>query len=467
MTTQPETSAISQELASASAPVDERVPLSTILTYAAPLPGVGFMFFLISMYLMIYATDVLGMAPAAMGLIFGLSRIWDGISDPLAGYLSDRTQTRMGRRRPWMLGSIVPIVLAFVMIWSPPASLSGGALVGWMAVAVIGFYTAMTIVSVPHASLGAELSKDYDDRNRVFAWRHIGFTVGSFVAVGGMWLLIQSKTPSSTAFRLAIAGSIVTAATMLFAVIRIRERPEYQGRGSEKPFAAFADVLKNPHARLLLFVALIENLGAANISIMTPYVAKYRLGVPEFTHYFVLAYMVASLSTALIWVRLAKRFDKKRMWLCAMPVSGLAFGAMFFAGEGQWQPVVILCLFAGAAGGCGGVVVPSIQSDIIDFDEHRSGQRKEGAYFAAWSFIYKGSAGLTLMLTGFVLQFSGYQPGGEQTDQTKFAMGALFSFFPLVSYLCGALLFTRFRLNRAEHAKIKRELEARRRAAGG
>ena len=94
---------------------DERVPLATILIYASPAPCVGFMFFLVSMYLMKFSTDVLLIAPGVMGLIFGLSRIWDGISDPLAGYFSDRTETRIGRRRPWMLASLVPIVLVFVM----------------------------------------------------------------------------------------------------------------------------------------------------------------------------------------------------------------------------------------------------------------------------------------------------------------------------------------------------------------
>ena len=149
---------------------DERTPLATILIYASPAPCIGFMFFLVSMYLMKFSTDVLLIAPGVMGLIFGISRVWDGISDPLAGYFSDRTNTRIGRRRPWMLASLVPIVVVFLMMWSAPQTLTGTALVVWMAVGVIGFYTAMTIFTVPHASLGAELSMSYDDRNRVFGW---------------------------------------------------------------------------------------------------------------------------------------------------------------------------------------------------------------------------------------------------------------------------------------------------------
>jgi GPH family glycoside/pentoside/hexuronide:cation symporter len=91
---------------------EERIPLATILTYAAPAPCVGFMFFLVSMYLMKFSTDVLLIAPGVMGVIFGVSRLWDGVSDPVAGYLSDRTHTRIGRRRPWLLASLIPIVIA-------------------------------------------------------------------------------------------------------------------------------------------------------------------------------------------------------------------------------------------------------------------------------------------------------------------------------------------------------------------
>jgi GPH family glycoside/pentoside/hexuronide:cation symporter len=108
------------------------------------------------------------------------------------------------------------------------------------------------------------------------------------------------------------------------------------------------------------------------------------------------------------------------------------------------------------------VVGPSIQADVIDYDEYKTGQRKEGAYFAAWSFVFKGSSGITFMLTGLVLQFSGFVPNQEQTPEALFAIRALFALFPLVCCLTGALLLTRFKLNRKEHAEIRAVLDARR-----
>ncbi|MFP6807020.1 MAG: MFS transporter [Pseudomonadales bacterium] len=153
--------------------IEVNLPLSKIISYNVPTVGVGFMFFIASLYLMKFATDELLIPPAAMGVIFGLSRIWDAVTDPLAGYFSDRTTLKSGRRRPWILASIIPICLTFYMIWNPPSSLSEFGNIIWMGVAVILFYTAMTAFSVPHTALGAELSNNYHERTKIFGLRHM------------------------------------------------------------------------------------------------------------------------------------------------------------------------------------------------------------------------------------------------------------------------------------------------------
>ena len=110
---------------------------------------------------------------------------------------------------------------------------------------------------------------------------------------------------------------------------------------------------------------------------------------------------------------------------------------------------------------CGGTVAPSIQSDVIDFDEYRTGERKEGSYFAAWSFVFKGATGVMLGLTGFVLDISGFVPNQEQTMTVKIAMLTLYGIFPLVCYLIGSWLFRRFSLDEAEHGRIRAVLDER------
>ena len=226
-----------------------------------------------------FSTDVLLIAPAVMGIIFSISRVWDAISDPLVGYLSDRTVGSFGRRRTWMAASVIPIGAAFVMVFSPPAELSEAALVGWMAVAVIGFYSVMTVFFVPHLSLGAELSDDYHERSRLFGIRHAFYTFGSILCLASFQVLIWAEDQGAavvrqTALELAIVATVVMAFLIGFAVIRLRERVEFQGRVNERPFRAFADVVRNPHARLLIFVTFIENVGSAAIGVLTLYVAQ-------------------------------------------------------------------------------------------------------------------------------------------------------------------------------------------------
>jgi GPH family glycoside/pentoside/hexuronide:cation symporter len=441
--------------------ISARLPWSAIIDYSLPTLGVGYMFFLINIFLMKFSTDVLLIAPAAMGMIFGASRLWDAVSDPMAGFLSDRTQSRFGRRRPWLLASSVPIALFFLMIWSPPSALIGPGLVAWMAIAVFGFFTATTILIIPHASLGAELTSNYHDRTRVFAVRQVGWNLGAFAALAAMFMLIGAATPRRTAAWLAVAAATMTAALIVYTTTRVRERSEFWGRGGRSPYSAFRDVWRNPHARLLLLVFLIESVGGATIGILTPYVAEYVVKTAELTTVYIALYMVFATISVPIWLPLSRRFGKKGLWLVSMILTGLGFGGMFFLRPGDVWLISTLAIVLGVAAGCGNIVAPSIQADVIDFDEYQTGERKEGSYFAAWNFVLKSATGITLMLTGFVLQFSGFVPNVEQTERAKLALLVLYAIFPFFCYLIGALIFSRFRLNEREYAEIRRTLDGR------
>ena len=120
----------------------------------------------------------------------------------------------------------------------------------------------------------------------------------------------------------------------------------------------------------------------------------------------------------------------------------------------------VFAAFAGLAAGCCGTVGPSVQGDVIDYDEHLTGERKEGSYFAAWNFVYKSAAGIMLALTGFVLDFSGFVPNQPQTLTTQVWIVGLYGLFPLICYAIGAALFSRFKLNEAAYAEIRRKLDA-------
>ena len=454
------------------APVAEKLGWNTIAAYGAPGIGAGYMYLLLSLYIMKFSTDVLLIAPAIMGTIFGVSRIWDAISDPLAGYLSDRTTSRLGRRRLWLLISILPIAGTFTMLFSPPVWLSEDWLIAWMAVGIITFYSAMTLFIVPHMSLGAELTEDYHERSRLYGLRHVAFTLGSILAVFSMQLFInaEAKGPSSvraTALDLSVLAAIVTAGLIGYAVWRLRERSDFQGRITNNPYHAFRDVWRNQYARLLILITFIENIGAATIGVLTLYVASYVVGKPQLGPAIILTYMIPSTISVPLWIPLSRRFGKIRLWMFSMIVTAIAFGAMLFLPflepESRAWWIFIAAVFAGAAAGCGGTIGPSVQSDIIDYDEYVTGERKEGSYFAVWNFVYKCATGIMLILTGYVLQFSGFVPNQEQPMIVLLSIVLLYGLFPLVCYLAGGWLFSRFTLGETEYVRIRLALESRKR----
>ena len=449
---------------------DHRLSWTTIGAYGAPGIGAGYMYLLINLYIMKFSTDVLLIAPAIMGTIFGVSRVWDAVSDPLVGYLSDRTKNSLGRRRLWLLISIVPVSLGFIMVFSPPTYLDGIALIAWMALGVIGFYSAMTIFIVPHMSLGAELTPNYHERSRLYGLRHAAFTIGSILALVSMQLLINAESRGEeevrrVAFELSAIASLGTALLIGYAVIRLRERPEFQGRVNESPFGAFKDVWKNRHARLVLIVSFIESTGSATIGLLTLYVAQYIVGRPGLAAVFILCYMIPSTVSVPMWIPLSKRFGKVRLWMFSMALTGLSFGGMFMLPfvdmELRVPIIVVLAAFAGLAAGCGGTVAPSIQSDIIDYDEYMTGERKEGSYFAAFNFVHKSAIGFMVVLTGYVLQFSGFVPNQEQTMTVQVSIAFLYGMVPLICYAIGTVLFSRFTLDETAYDKMRAEVDSR------
>jgi GPH family glycoside/pentoside/hexuronide:cation symporter len=440
---------------------DAQVPLGTILVYCLPALVLYFTFMLVLVYLMKYATDVLLVPAAVMGTLFGLSRVSDAVLDPAAGYLSDRTRSRLGRRRSWMLASALPMGATFFMLWSPPRGLDAFALALWMGVAIFAYHVATTMFAVPHEALGAELSKSHHDRTRIFGVRHVVGTLGSLAALGGMELLRRAADPRRTAFGISFAIALALVATSLLAVARLRERAEHQGRGAMNPWRAFADVWRNPHARLLLFVFGIENFGTAVLAVLVVYVMQYVYSLADYTTTFMLLYFIPAILFVPVWIRLSRRFGKRNLWIFSMAMMTLAFAGLAVARAGDVWLLCALGVIAGVGGGCGQVVGPSIQADVIDYDERVTGERKEGIYFAVWSFVRKSAYGVATMLVGLLLGAIGFEPNVVQSETTQLGMRVLFGVVPGLCYLAGTLCFLRFRLDEAAHLAIRRELDAR------
>jgi Na+/melibiose symporter-like transporter len=446
-----------------SPPARSAPPLSTraIVDYSLPSFGSGFLFILVNIYLLKYATDVLLIAPATMGLLFGLSRLWDAVADPAVGYLTDRTRSRLGRRRPWILASALPLGITFAMLFAPPAALAGRALLVWMAGSLFVFYTAVAMLETAHVALGAELTDAYHERTRVFGVRRIVFGLGSLLAVAAIGAFDRAEDPRRTAILVGLAGGAIASASALWMVAHVRERAEFVGRGAKNPFAAFSDVWRNPHARLLLLVFLIQQLGVVALTTIMPFVSEYVLETPEWTSVYIGALFLSAVLGVPVWVRFRPRGGKKGGLIGAMAVIGLAIGSLWFAHAGDVALTIAICLLGGFASAGTDVLFPSIQADVIDWDELQTGERKEGAYFAAWAFASKGAGALASTLVGFALTGIGFVPNEPQAADVRGDLLRLAALGPALLYAIGILLFLRFGLGEAEHAAIQEKLRSR------
>lgn len=462
----------------ASLPLTERISTATALLYGLPAIGLSLPNILFALYFFKFATDVLLIAPGVLGLLIGLSRAWDAVSDPVAGYYSDRTETKMGRRRPWMLVGGFGLALAVIVLWAPPQDLEGTPLVMWIGGSLLLLTTASTVFGVPYGALGTELTSDHHDRTRIFAYRIIIGGVGSTLALGAFYLLMEAEKPAESwlglgsrevALGVAVVGAVVGLASIVTLVSFIRERPEYQGRGPNRIFGAYRDVFSNRHAQLLLFVYLVQTFGTASMGMLAAYLFQYILKAPNWMMSVMVGAFVFPMAMSIpFWVRISRRFGKARCVTATLWILGVLYCALYF-GMTEWQfenPAVIglACSCAGVLGvvsACGYVVSPSIKADIIDVDEYHTNERKEGAYLAAWSFTQKTAAALAAMLLGAALEVVGYTPGVEQTGPARFVIAALISFVPGIGFMAAALLFGRFDLDEKEHLRIRTELDNR------
>ena len=283
-----------------------------------------------------------------------------------------------------------------------------------------------------------------------------------------MHLLTTSEDRRATALLISLVAGGGAGLLILLGTGRVRERLEHVGRGARNPIKAVKDVMVNRHARLLILVFLIENIGTASLGILAPYFMQYIMHEESAYSLLLLSHFVPTILIIPAAVWLSRRFGKKTVWFIAMLFSAGAYVGKFFAGPGELIYLLSVTMATGIGTGIGTVVGPSVQADVVDFDEYETGERKEGSYFAIWNFIRKGAAGLVAALTGILLQWAGFEPNVAQSEGTLMTIRVLYTVLPAVMISAGALVFLlRFDLTEAAHARVRARLDAREAAASG
>jgi GPH family glycoside/pentoside/hexuronide:cation symporter len=198
----------------------------------------------------------------------------------------------------------------------------------------------------------------------------------------------------------------------------------------------------------------------ASIMTLTPYLVAYVFPLEALLVAVMMTYALPQVVFTPFWMWLARRVGKQRAWTAALLLSAIPFVCFYFLAE-PGITFWILTFLCGFLAGCGSVVQPAIQADVIDYDELTTGDRKEGAYLAVWNLVRKCSASLCALITGLVLQYAAFEPNQVQSDDTINAIRGIFGLLPAACYLLGGLLFTRFSFNEAEHRAARAAIDRR------
>jgi GPH family glycoside/pentoside/hexuronide:cation symporter len=440
----------------------ERLSVEQILSYSLPALVTAMILVSVAIYLPNFYTDELGVSAGMLSWVFLVGRVWDAVTDPVMGHISDRTRTRWGRRRPYFLIAALPLWIVFYLIWSPSSSLGPSGTFVHLLVCYLVLYTFWTVFSIPYLSLGMELTPVYHERTRLFAGRQGFYIAGT--AVG-----MLAPAAFAGAFGDKLAGYSMMAvvfgglgvALILIAFARVRERPHGSLHETFPFLEGLRFTLRNRAFVVLLTVYLFSLVGASFIAPLSLYIAKYVIKEEWAMRYVMLAYLAGSLLSIPLWLRLSARIGKNKTWSAALALATVGYALSYTYHEGTWERWIVLAVVVGAAAGCGLTLGPAIQADVIDSDELETGRRREGAFVGIWSFTDKAGVGLAVFIGLQGLEAIGYRPNVEQTPTVIEGMKFLYCLLPAVFHLIALLVFQRFPITPEVHAGIRAQLDAR------
>jgi GPH family glycoside/pentoside/hexuronide:cation symporter len=436
---------------------------------------------LFGLFVLFFYNSVMGLPALWVGAASAVGLIWDALLDPYIGYRSDVSRSRFGRRNPYMLAGTLTMGVCFYLIWGPPRWLSGAALFGWLLVSMLLFRLTSALFRIPYLSLGAELSDDYHERTSIVGFRSFFGLLGSLAAASlsfyfffpGATAGVDGKLAYEGYPRMGLAFGVAmtaAAAAALCGTWTHRSSGAADERGSLGSFlASFRFALENTSFRRvwlsfsLFFVAVVLN-GVVTVHFLTWYV---KLTEASILSRLQVVFYVSALAGVSFWVVMARRAEKKTLYILAilaaaalMGSSPFLFGEGHLFGTGDPSAVFVLYGLAGFFASALWVIPASMIADVADEDASRTGLRREGLFFGLLNFGEKIAAGAAVLIGGALIDlFSGLVPGqAVQTEETVSRVAWIYGIAPAILLVASVVAVVGYPLDREAVARIQLRL---------
>ncbi len=438
------------------APPSHDTPLS--LTTLAAYGGLAFPmaagFIALQVIVPTFYAQALGLSLTAVGGILLVARLWDMITDPVVGFLSDRTPAHWGRRKLWVVASAPLIAGSVWLLFNPPDTVGNS----YLLLGAMGIYIAGTMALVPINAWGAELSSNYHQRSRVAGSRVVFGLAGTMVAL----LLIDNSSNAALQASLTAIAVLVLASLIVTVPIATRCVPDNslaRPEGNNLRGALRLLIEPSPFRRLLL--AFLLN-GVANAIPATLFLlfVTHVLEAPALAGPVLLLYFLCSAVSVPLWVRIARRYGKHQTWCAAVTLACVFFlGAPFLgAGDTAWYMGIVIGtgLMIGAD-----LALPSaINGDLIEWDAHTNGQRRPGLFFALWGTASKLAFALAVGLIFPLLDVIGFDATGANSAEDVRTLAILYGAPSIAFKLAAVALMLRFPIDEVEHQRLRNALAA-------
>ncbi|MDC0590987.1 MFS transporter [Gammaproteobacteria bacterium] len=444
----------------------EKLNLKTRLGYGIGDIAICLYWSGVGLYLLYFYTDVVGISPSLAGLIYGIGMLWDAVTDPFMGYIAERTRTKWGVYRPYLLFGNVPLALSFVLLfWVPP--FEGAMLFSFLLFTNLFHRTCFTIVSVPFSSLTPRITSDSQERTNLTGFRMLGAQTGTnLMALLAFPIIFWVGGEDESSGFLVLGAIAGLTALAIHAVTFITVKEPENDLGIERVGGSLAEaaqaVAKNGPFWLVFSATLIVGITTIFFGNNLIYYTKYALNLHQHQGTILFTSGIIAFLSIPIWWVISNRIGKKLTWLLSSSVTLIALISFYLYPISQLNELLVLVGFIGFGSGAGGILFWSMLPDTIEYGEVHTGVRSESSLYGFMTFAQKGSIAFAIIILGLVLDAIGFQANEIQTESTISDMKAIMTLIPIVGIASSLIIIYFYPIDAKMHKELLRQLKEER-----